>query len=170
MKAHKCLRAYGNGIVVDCNQPSSSSTGTKTVHGHTMLYNERVIKHHGPSYNIDLAVHQMESEMSSYVRVAMGSSKIMMMIELKTNVPTAIQSVPLKDILELLVYLLYVMGDNHLTTICGVLSDTKTWHCLRVKLTKDDKLQILRYIQYHSEDEIKHLGFLSSLADTLQLE
>ena len=96
------------------------------------------IKDRGPSYHIDLAVHKMESEISPYVRVAMGSSKIIMIIELKTNVPTSIQSVPLKDILELLVHLLYVMDDNHLTTICGVLSDTKTWHCLKVKLTKDE--------------------------------
>ena len=103
------------------------------------------IKHRCPSYHTDLAVHKMESKISPYVRVAMGSSKIIMVIELKTNVPTSIQSIPLKDILKLLVYLLYVMDDNHLTTICGVLSDTKTWHCLKVKLTKDDKIQILHF-------------------------
>ena len=46
-------------------------------------------------HHTDLAVH--------YIRVAKGASTIVMIIELKTDVPTTIQSVPLKDILELLV-------------------------------------------------------------------
>ena len=58
------------------------------------------------------------------------------------------------------------MDDNHITTICGVLSDAKTWHC-KVKLNEDKKIQILDYIQHYSEDEITHLGFLLSLVDTL---
>ena len=128
------------------------------------------LKHRGPSYYTDLAVHKMQDETSLYIRVAMGTSKIIMIIELKMNVSTTISSVPLKDILELLIYLIYVMEDNQMTTICCVLSDTKTWHCFKVQLNENEKIKILDYIQHYSEDEMTHLGFLPSLVDKLQLD
>ena len=56
------------------------------------------VKHGGLSYHTDLAVRKMQNENSSYVRVTMGESEIIMIIELKGNIPTSILSVPLKDI------------------------------------------------------------------------
>ena len=127
------------------------------------------MKHHGPSYHTDLAVHKMQNENSSYDRVAMGLSKIIMIIELKMDIPTRISSVPLKDILELLIYLIYVMQDNQMTMICGVLSDTKTWHCFNVQLNGNEKIKILDYHQHYSENEMTDLGFLPSLVNKLKL-
>lgn len=48
-------------------------------------------------------------EVSPYARVAIGRSTIIMIIELKMNVPTSVLSVPLKDILELLIYVMYAI-------------------------------------------------------------
>ena len=127
------------------------------------------VKHRGPSYHTDLAIHKMQDQNSSYIRVATGASNIIMIIELKVNVPTTVPSVPLKDILELLIYLIYVMEDNGIKTMCGVLSDTKTFHCFKVQL-ENEKIKILDYIKHYSEDEVTHLGFLVSLVDQLQLD
>ena len=117
-------------------------------------------KHRGPSYHTDVTVAKMESVQSSYVRVAIGMYKVLMVIEMKMNVATQLHIVPLKDILELLVYLVYVMQDNHVTKICGVLSDIKMWHCFHVKMNEEGKLEILDYIHYQTDEETTLLGFL----------
>ena len=127
------------------------------------------VKHRGPAYHADVAIKKMMSEQSSYVRVSKGGSEVVIVIELKTNVPGLIGSVPLKDILELFVYLIYIMDDNNQTTICGILSDTISWHCFNVILTVDGRLQILDYIRYYTEDEVAVLGFLQSLVEELKL-
>ena len=126
-------------------------------------------KRRGPSYHTDVTVAKMESVQSSYVRVAIGMYKVLMVIEMKMNVATQLHIVPLKDILELLVYLVYVMQDNHVTKICGVLSDIKMWHCFHVKMNEEGKLEILDYIHYQTDEEITLLGFLPSLMQSLEL-
>ena len=93
-----------------------------------------------------------------------------MIVVLKINVSTNILSIPLQDILELLVYLIYVMEDNNMKMICGILSDNKPWQCFNVKLNNNRKLEIVDYIHHFSEDEISHLGFLPSLAENLHLD
>ena len=68
-----------------------------------------------------------------------------MIVELKTVVAQHLRNVPLKDILELLVYLTYIMDDDRSITICGALSDTVVWHCLHVKKIQH-KLEVFGYV------------------------
>ena len=60
---------------------------------------------------------KMASDGSSYVRVALGGKSVLIIIELKMVVATELQNVPMKDMIELLIYLLYVMEDNSLLKI-----------------------------------------------------
>lgn len=93
------------------------------------------IKCHGPPYHTDIAVRKMEDMGSLFVRVSHHSTKVIMVIEMKMEVASHFRNVELKDLLELLVYLKYVMEDNNISEICGALSDTKTWHFLKIKAT-----------------------------------
>ena len=111
----------------------------------------------------------MASDGSSYVRVVLGGKSVLIIIKLKMVVATELQNVPMKDMIELLIYLLYVMEDNSLLKICGVLSGSKAWHCLNVKMNDENKLEIVDYVHYCTSEEITLLGFLPSLVETLQL-
>ena len=86
-----------------------------------------------------------------------------MIIEMKVEVPSQLRNVNIKDMLELLVYVKYVMDDDKLSKMCGVLSDTNTWHCLKVRANESGKLQVLKYIYYEAEREEDLLGFLPSV-------
>ena len=128
---------------------------------------KETVKHHGPSYHTDLAVHKIHDDNSTYIRVATGSSSIIMIVELKMNVPNSILTVPLKDILELLVYVR--CDGRQYDKDLWALSDTKSWHCFNAKLNENKKLEIFDYVHHFAEDETSHLGFLPSLVEYLDL-
>ena len=85
------------------------------------------IKRRGPPYHTDIAVRKMEDKVSLFVRVLHHSSKVVMIIEMKMEVASYFRNVELKDLLELMVYLKYIMEEDDISEICGALSDTKTW-------------------------------------------
>ena len=66
-------------------------------------------------------------------------------------------------------YLKYVMEDDGLHEICGALSDTKTWHCLKIRTTTSGKLEVLKYVNFDITNEVDLLGFLPSLLSVFDL-
>ena len=91
-----------------------------------------------------------------------------MVIEMKMEVASQFCNVKVKDLLELLVYLKYVMEDDDLDEICGALSDTKTWHFLKVKAT-NGKLEVLKYTQFDVKEEVDLLGLLPAVLTEFDL-
>ena len=126
------------------------------------------IKRPGPSYHTDIVVRKMEDIGSSFVRVPHHSAQVVMVIEMKMEVASQFCNVKVKDLLELLVYLKYVMEDDDLDEICGALSDTKTWHLLKVKAT-NGKLEVLKYTQFDVKEEVDLLGLLPAVLTEFDL-
>ena len=110
----------------------------------------------------------MEDMGSSFVRVSHHSSKVIMLIEMKTEVASHFRNVELKDLLELLVYLKYIMEDDNIKEICEALSDTKNWHFLKIKAT-NRKLEVVNYAQFDVKEEIDLLGLLPAVLTEFDL-
>lgn len=72
--------------------------------------------------------------------------------------------------LELLVYLKYIMDDDKLSGIYVVLSNTEVWHCLKVRRSDDDKLEAMKYIGYETQNEVDLLGFLPAVIQYFDTE
>ena len=128
------------------------------------------IKRRGPPYHTDVVVQKMEDEYSSFVRVNSNklNGKVLAVVEIKMIVSAEIRNVPLKDILELLIYLVYIMDDHNLINVCGMLTDVKTWQCINVGL-EDGKLRILDYVYYHTDHEENLVGFLPAVLQHFKL-
>ena len=78
------------------------------------------------------------------------------------EVASYFRNVELKDLLELMVYLKYIMEEDDVSEICGALSDTKTWHFLKIKAT-NGKLKVVKYAQFDVKEEIDLLGLLPAV-------
>lgn len=126
------------------------------------------IKRRGPPYHTDIAVRKMEDEGSSFVRVSHSSMKVVMVIEMKIEVASHFRNVDFKDLLELLVYLKYIMEEDNIDEVCGVLCDIKNWHFLKIKAT-DRKLEVLKYTQFDVKEEVDLLGLLPAVLTEFDL-
>ena len=133
-----------------------------TVSPFYVLHHE--MKHKGSPHYTDLLIEKVQSTASTSAPVlfVQDDGIPVMVIEIKKTTPVQLVDVRYKDMMEMLIYCLYIARQHNSAILCGAISDIFNWHFIVLK-PWDNKLEVLKYTKFSINDEEELLGILPQL-------
>ena len=133
---------------------------------------QQAVKRRGSPHYTDLVIekiHSTTSPSASWLYIQDTDDGIpIMVIEIKKVTPVQLIDIHYKDIMEMLIYCLYVTRQHNSTIICGAITDIFNWHVVLLK-PYDNKVEVQKYTCFKIQDEEDLLGILPQLLSELKL-